>query len=120
MFVNCFYSLIAYLVPSDLPPEGLWMASDSPFPVPKREFLGHLGSEAPGSFSQQALREALTPQGLMWEVFTGTVHLVGRWSFVARYTSVFQMGECLRVLSWDQPISSRRQYGDIQESVTSF
>ena len=45
------------------------------------------------SCCQQALGEALAPRGLMWEVFTGTVHLAGRWSFAARYSSVFQMGD---------------------------
>ena len=72
-----------------------------------------LGDVVLGSLSccQQALEEALAPQGFMWEVFTGTAHLADRCSFAARHSSVFQMGGCLGILRWDWFLSAWSQCG---------
>lgn len=90
----CFCSLVPPLVHPGLLPLQRFLSgmsvdnttSNSPLLAPGQESLSSLGNAVLGSFSccQQALEEALAPQGLMWEVFTGTAHLVGRCSFAAR------------------------------------
>lgn len=102
----------------------LWATSNSPLLSQGQESTPSLlGIVVLGSFSccQQALEEAFAPQGLMWEVFTGTAHLADRCSFVARHSSVFQMGGCRRILRWDCFLSLLgASVGHTHGSVTSF